>query len=142
MAPQKEKLEHLARVPLFMNLSKRELGAILKRSEEIEVPAGTKVVEENKTGGDLYVILDGKAKVTRRNRTLTNVSQGQYFGELAVFGQNLRSATVTAETPMRLLVLGEQDLAKLVKSVPSLALKLLRSMAGQLREANSRAYTA
>jgi CRP/FNR family transcriptional regulator, cyclic AMP receptor protein len=134
-----EHLRHLAQVPLFGACSKKDLTAVARASDEIDVPAGKVLVEEGRFGHEFFLILDGQAEVTRGGRRLATLGPGQYFGELALLDKGPRSATVRASAPSTVLVIGHQELTTLLDSVPGLARKLLVAMAGRLREADARA---
>ena len=131
-------LTSLAGVPLFSALSQRDLGRIARLGEEIEVEAGTRLVDEGATGDQFFVILRGRAKVTRRGRRVASLSTGESFGELSLLDRGPRTATVTAETRMELLVLGQRQFSGLLDDAPGFSRKLLAGMARRLREADSR----
>jgi CRP/FNR family transcriptional regulator, cyclic AMP receptor protein len=132
------KLDHLARVRLFSALSKKELTLVGKASDEISVSAGKVLCEEGKPGHEFYLILDGTAKVSRAGKKVATLQPGAYFGELALLDRSPRNATVTAESAMDLLVLGQREFSGLLDEIPGLAHKLLTSMAARLREADAR----
>jgi len=71
---------------------------------------------------------------------IADVGPGAYVGELSLLDKGERSATVTADTPMTLLVLSPREFASLLDQVPSMAIKLLRVLAGRVRELDKQAY--
>ncbi len=101
-------LDHLSEVPLFSALSKRDLQLVARAAEDVKVEAGKVLVTEGSAGAEFFVIVDGKARVTRRGRKVAGLGPGQFFGELALLDRAPRNATVVAETPMELLVLGRE----------------------------------
>lgn len=127
-------LDHLTEVPLFSALSRRELQLVAKRAEDVRVDAGKVLVSEGSPGHEFFVILGGTAKVTRRGRRVATLGPGGYFGELALLEKAPRNATVVAETPMELVVLGQREFAGLIDEVPGFARKLLAAMGRRLRE--------
>src|SRR5439155_19100822 len=129
------KLDHLANVRLFSNLTKRELATVGRASDEITADAGRLLVREGDTGHEFFLILDGQAVVKRAGRKLVTLGPGQYFGELALLDRAPRNASVVADTPMRLLVLAQREFNDTLENVPILAQKMLRIMAARLREA-------
>ena len=135
------KLDHLAQVRLFSAFNKKELTLIGKASDEVAVPAGKTLVTEGTPGHEFFLILNGEASVRRNGRKVATLKDGQYFGELALLDRGPRNATVVAETPMQLLVLGQREFSGILDEVPGLAHKLLTIMAAQLREADERAPT-
>jgi CRP/FNR family transcriptional regulator, cyclic AMP receptor protein len=129
-------IEHLAQVPLFSALSRRELALVARRAEDVSVAAGKVLVSEGETGQQFFVIMKGTAKLTRRGRKIAMLGPGASFGELALLDKHPRNATAVAETPMELVVLGQREFAGLIDDVPGFARKLLAAMAGRLRVAD------
>ncbi len=134
-------LSHLANVPLFAGLSKRDLQRVGKVSEEVDVDAGRLIVDQGRTGHEFFLILDGAAAVKKNGRKTATLGKGQYFGELALLDRGPRSASVVAETPMTLLVLGQREFTGVLDEVPAMAHKMLATMAGRLRDADTKALT-
>jgi CRP-like cAMP-binding protein len=130
-------LSHLAEVPLFSALSKKELGLVARRAEDVKVDPGRVLVTEGSTGSEFFVIIDGTAKVSRRGRKGATLGPGAAFGELALLDRAPRNATVTAETPMELVVLGQREFGGIIDEVPGFSRKLLAGMARRLREADA-----
>ncbi|MGH9026407.1 MAG: cyclic nucleotide-binding domain-containing protein [Acidimicrobiia bacterium] len=126
----------LKNVPLFSALSTRDLKAVQRAADQIDVPAGREIVQEGRTGHEFFLILDGNASVTRHKRKVATLGAGEYFGEMAVLDRGPRTASVTADTDMSLLVLGQREFAGLVSTVPGLASKLMVALAHRLREAD------
>jgi CRP-like cAMP-binding protein len=138
MARRDTFMQHLSEVPLFSALSRRELGMVAKRAEDVKVEAGKVLVSEGATGSEFFVVLDGTAKVTRRGKKVASIGPGGAFGELALLDRAPRNATVVAETPMELVVLGQREFAGIMDDVPGVARKLLTGMARRLREADAK----
>ena len=140
--PRKDaKLDHLARVPLFSALSKKELQTIGRASDEIDVEVGKVLCEEGKPGHEFFLILDGKAAVKRGKKTIATLEAGRYFGELSLLDRGPRSATVVADSPMTLLVLGQREFSGILDQLPGVSRKLLCSMAERLRDADAKAFS-
>lgn len=133
--------EHLAAVPLFSTLAKRDLTQVAKAATQVDVPAGHTLVEQGTSGQEFFVILDGEAEVRRNGRRVATLGTGDHFGELALLDRGERSASVTAKTDMKVLVLRQQDFHGVVESLPGMGYKLLNAMALRLREADSRALS-
>ena len=126
-------VQHLAEVPLFSACSKKELQAVAKRAEDVRVDAGKVLVSEGSAGAEFFVILDGQAKVTRHGQEVATLGPAQFFGDLALLDRAPRNATVTATTPMELVVLGQREFSALIDEVPGFAHKLLAGLARRLR---------
>ncbi|HEV3351733.1 MAG TPA: cyclic nucleotide-binding domain-containing protein [Acidimicrobiales bacterium] len=134
-------LEHLAKVPLFSACSKKELQTIARATDDVEVPKGKVLVEEGKPGHEFFLIVNGNASVKRGKKEIAKLGPGQYFGELALLDRGPRSASVIAKDDMEVLVLGQREFAGVIDEVPTMAHKLLMSMAQRLREADAKAYS-
>jgi CRP/FNR family transcriptional regulator len=130
-------------VPLFNELSENDLERIARVAVPRTYPAGTVILREGDPGDTCYVLRAGRARVTRqhadgRSITLTNLGAGEIFGELAMFGGEVRSATVEAVDEVRAVALLAADLKRLLSEHPEIAVKLLGALSGRLREANAR----
>lgn len=129
------KVERLSQVQLFSACSKRDLSRIAFLAEEVDVPAGRVLMRQGDLGREAFVIADGRAKVTIRGKRSVTLGPGECFGEMALLHSAPRSATVTAESEMRLFVLGSRQFAALIESVPGVGRKVLAALAERLREA-------
>ena len=136
MASRDSHLDKLADVPLFSACSRKDLQKIAKASDEVEVKAGRVLVDQGKTGHEFFLILDGSATVRANNRKVASLGSGDYFGELALLSREPRDASVTADTDMKLLILGQREFTGLLDSIPGLASKILSIMARRLRAAD------
>jgi CRP/FNR family transcriptional regulator, cyclic AMP receptor protein len=132
------KLELLGNVRLFSTCNRRELSRIASLVEEIDVPEGKTLVRQGDTGNQCFVISEGKARATMRGKGSVTLGPGAFFGEMSLLDQGPRSATVTAETDMHLLVLGSRQFSALVNEVPSVAVRMMRGLAERLRDAEPR----
>ena len=139
MAVKTSAADQLANVPLFASLSKKDLQRVAKASTEVTFEAGKTLVDQGRTGHEFFLILDGTAVVRRNNRKIAELGPGQYFGELAILDRGPRSASVIANTDLRVLVLGQREFVGILDSVPGMAYKILTLMAQRLREADTKA---
>ena len=126
-------LEHLRAVPLFSNCTNSDLAAIAAAVDEIEVEAGRVLVTEGEAGKEAFVIVTGEAAVSRGGTTVPTLAPGAPAGERALVGRSPRNATVTAVTPLRLLVLGQREFVGLMDSSPGFARTILAALAARLR---------
>ncbi len=133
-------IDHLAAVPLFAALSKRDLQKIAKASTQLSVEAGRTLVEQGSTGHEGFVILDGEATVKRNGRKVATLGPGDVFGELSLFDGGPRSATVTASTALDVLVIGQREFTGVLDEVPGVAHKILANLAGRVRELDTKIY--
>ena len=134
MASKKEKLERLAAVPLFHDMSKRDLGRILENSKETVHKEGQTVVTEGHEGAGFHMILSGEAKVVRGGRTVVTLGPGEYFGEMALLDGGRRTATVVADTELVTLYLAQWEFKPLVRDNPQMAWKIVVHLTKRLRE--------
>ena len=129
------KLELLGNVRLFSTCNKRELARIASLVDEVEAPKGKEIVRQGDPGRECFVIAEGRAKASIRGKGTATLGPGSFFGEMALLDQGPRSATVTAETDMRLLVLGSREFSSLVNEVPTVGVRIMRGLAERLRDA-------
>ena len=134
---QTVRLEALRHVGLFKGVSKRSLVKIDQMSEVRAVAEGEVIIAEGESGSDTMVVLEGTASVTRGNRKVGELTVGQVFGEMELLDRQPRSATVTADAPIQLLVIPGAEFRKLLTKVPGLADSLLATLSRRLREANA-----
>jgi CRP/FNR family cyclic AMP-dependent transcriptional regulator len=128
------KLALLGAVPLFSACTKRDLSRIAALVEEVEAPRGKVMMRQGDPGRECYVISEGTAKATMRGRGSASLGPGDFFGEMALLDQGPRTATVTAETDMHLLVLNSREFFSLLDAVPGVAQRIMRGLAERLRE--------
>jgi CRP/FNR family transcriptional regulator, cyclic AMP receptor protein len=129
------KIERLSQVQLFSACSKRDLARIAVLAEEIEVPAGRVLIRQGDPGREAFVIFEGHAKATIQGKGTAKLGPGECFGEMALLDAAPRSATVTAESDMRLLVLGSREFSTLIEDVPVVGRRVFAALAKRLREA-------
>src|SRR5205823_13309523 len=102
---QDDKIARLEEVTLLEECSRKQLKAVAKITEVIEVPAGTVLARRGDPGNEFYLIMDGSAHVELSARRRTRLKPGDYFGEMSLLDGEPRSATVVADTPLPLLVI-------------------------------------
>ncbi len=126
------KLARIADVPLFARCSKRELSQIGTLADEVELPAGTVVVREGRYGQEFFVLVSGKAEVSRKGKVVAKLGPGDWFGEIALLHNAPRNATVTATTPIEALVVSHRDFSSLLATSPQIQSKILQALAERL----------
>ena len=130
-------LDHLAQVPMFSACSKKDLQTIGKASDEVAVTAGKTLVQEGTAGHEFFLILDGTARVDVSARKRSRLGPGQYFGEMSLLDGGPRSASVVAETPLRLLVIKRRDFSTLLREATDLTQNLLVTLSHRVRHAEA-----
>lgn len=131
---------HLAKVPLFAACSKKELAHIAKVTDVASLPDGHQLTTQDETSREAFVITDGKAIVRRNNRKVAELGPGSVIGELGLLDRGPRTATVVADGPVEVLVIGPREFSALLDDVPTINHKLLKSLAGQVRELDKAAF--
>jgi CRP-like cAMP-binding protein len=126
------KIELLRNVPLFAGCSKKELRELASRTDEIDLREGYVLTREGGSGREFIVLVEGTARVTREGKTLADLSAGDWVGEIALLTNVPRTATVTATSPVRVLVVTARSFKLLVETMPSIALKVLASVGDRL----------
>jgi len=131
----------LMRAPLFEALDDDSAAALRAGITIVELARADRLFEEGASGDQLYVILDGKIKLTRaaadgRENLLSVLGPGEMFGELSLFDPRPRTASATAVTDSRLAALAHDDLRSWLTGRPDVALHLLQALARRLRRAN------
>jgi CRP/FNR family transcriptional regulator, cyclic AMP receptor protein len=130
----------LSKIWLFSTCTAKELRLIRRELEEVSVAPGRVLCEQGTIGREFFLIMEGQAAVKRNNRKAATLGPGQYFGELALLDRRPRSATVTSETDMTLLILGQRQFNGVLDAVPPLSRKILAAMATRLREADAKGF--
>jgi CRP/FNR family transcriptional regulator len=131
----------LASVPLFAALDPDAADALAAAMGTRQLERGHVVFREGEAGDRLFVILDGKVKISRaatdgRENLLVVLGPGEMFGELSLFDPGPRTATATAVTESRLASLDHDDLRPLLLERPGVAVNLLQALAQRLRRTN------
>lgn len=133
-------LDHLASVPLFAACSQKELQAVARASDEIDLPEGKVLCEQGTIGREAFVIVAGTAEVRRNGKKVASVGPGTCVGELALLDRGPRTATVVAATDLTVLVLGVREFSALLDDVPAITHKLLKSLATRIRDLDTKAF--
>jgi CRP-like cAMP-binding protein len=121
-------------VPLFSGLSRQERAAITGSMKGRSLEPGETIAVEGEQGVGFFVIESGTARVTVGGEERRTLGPGDYFGEIALISKAPRSATVTAETPVRCWGLTSWEFRPIVQDNASVAWGLLESMAKMLSE--------
>ena len=126
------KIELLKKVPLFAGCSKNELRQLAKTADEIDLRQGTVLTREGRPGREFFVLIDGTAEVTRKGKKIADLGPGDWLGEIALITDSPRTATVTATSPVDVLVITDRRFRSVVETMPSIALKVLACVGERL----------
>jgi len=130
---QDEKMERLEGVPLFERCTRRELRAIARIAESFDAAAGTVLIRAGEPGEEFFLIVEGTARVHVSAKKRARLRAGDFFGEMSLLDGEPRSATVVAETAMRLLVISRRNFSGLLEKVPGMVQTLLATLSRRVR---------
>jgi CRP-like cAMP-binding protein len=127
--------DDLKRVPLFSSLSQRQLKKLARKFTEREYRRGRLVVQQGHMSAvGFFVIVEGDASVTVDGLEVARLGPGDHFGELALISRQARTATVTAETPLRCLVIAFWDFRTFARDNPDVSWSLLEQLVDLLTQ--------
>jgi CRP/FNR family cyclic AMP-dependent transcriptional regulator len=142
MATEEDTVRLLERVPLFDGLTPAEVEALAKVAVPRTYEAGQVVFREGDQGDTCFVVRSGAIKISRehggRTIALAELRVGDMFGELSMFGGEVRSATAAALEDTAAIALLAGDVRRLLAGNPEIALKMLETMADRVRATNQR----
>ena len=136
---REDKIRFLERVPIFEACSLRQLRAVADISKVVEVPERTTLTRQGEPGDEFFLIIDGTARVEVSPEKQVTLHPGTFFGEMSLLDGGPRSATVVADTAVRLLVIGRKHFAALLEDVPGLTHTLLTTLSKRVRQAEAQA---
>jgi CRP/FNR family transcriptional regulator, cyclic AMP receptor protein len=114
----------LKQIPLFADASDEELRKVAVFAQTKEVPQGEVVIEEGGFSRELLAIEDGTAEVTRDGEHVADLGPGDIFGEAGMLDDQMRSATVTATSRLKLISMGHFEVKRLKKDAPEVYSKI------------------
>jgi CRP-like cAMP-binding protein len=129
-----QKVDLIKSVPLFARCSKKELAEIAGLADELELPEGKQLIRQGERGREFFVLLDGIVDVSRDGGSVDTMAAGDFFGEIALVSNVPRTATVTALSPIRLLVITDRDFRAFLEHSPDVQLKVLEALAERLAQ--------
>ena len=124
----------LARTRLFSGVDAAGLERVAARVTELDVPADRVIARQGEIGTGFFVIVSGGVRVVRDGEAIARLGPGEFFGELSVLDGRPRIAQVVSSEPTICLALATWDFEAVVGEQPSVALAILRELAGRLRE--------
>lgn len=111
-------LHRLREVPIFSSLSDEELVSLSKSAQELTIDHGKILTFQNEYAYKFFVILEGRASVWQEGERVRDLGPGDFFGEIGLLESEKRTATVTSETEMKVIVLMGWDLRKIEQELP------------------------
>jgi CRP/FNR family transcriptional regulator, cyclic AMP receptor protein len=129
-------VEKMGRVPIFNGMTERQLRGLAKYAAGREFAEGASIVKQGEKGIGFYLILDGGVEVRGKGRRLATLKSGDFFGEMALFEQQPRSADVIATRPTRCLVLSRWEFWGFAMDKPQLLRGIIAELARRLGDTN------
>jgi CRP/FNR family transcriptional regulator, cyclic AMP receptor protein len=127
-----QKIDLIRHVPLFSRLSKSELRDLAMLADEIDLRNGKEMTRQGAAGREFFVLLEGTADVRKNGRKINTLGPGDFFGEIALVSREPRTATVTATSPVRTLVITDRSFRRLLDESPQVKNKVMEAMAMRL----------
>ena len=135
MIPTIEKVMLLRGMELFAAVDGEALAVLARLTTEAQVAAGAPLVVEGDHGDALFVIVSGRARLTRGERVLGEVGERGVVGEVALLDPGPRTASVVAVTDLEVLRFGRDDFVEILSAYPEVALAVIRMLARRMRQA-------
>ncbi len=138
-----DKVLYLKRIDIFQGLSVNELAAVASVTEDIVYPKEETVIREGEQGEDMYLVIEGEVAVLKdwgekETLELDHITAGDYFGEMALIENTVRSATIRTLSECRFLFLHKREFEEIVKEYPQIALHICRVLSARLRKSHEK----
>jgi CRP-like cAMP-binding protein len=140
MVDIKSNVQILSRVPLFTGLSEKQLKKLANRLTKRDYAEGEAIITQGKGGEGLFVLSEGSAEAVRTQLdgekiTVNTFGPSDFFGELALLDEGLRTASVIAKTDVKCVILTRWDFKGILKNEPEMAITMLEELAKRFRRA-------
>jgi CRP-like cAMP-binding protein len=116
--------QRLKQIPLFSDLAPKDLERLARWADEVDVPAGKHLVDQGAFPHEFMVIESGSAEVVHDGNHIADLGPGDFFGEMALLEHQRRSATVTASSDLRIIVMHERDFRAMEGVMPEVAQRI------------------
>ena len=127
----------LKSVPLFSQLSHRDLRRLASHAEQVRYGAHRIIVSRGARGDSFFVIAEGTATVRRGTRKIGSLGPGDFFGEMALLDGRPRSASVESDTPLQTVRITRTGFNKALDANPTIARGIMAELAGRIRKLES-----
>jgi len=133
--------EIIARISLFSMFKKRDIKRIAKRAQLHSYKAGDVIIKEGERDGRVFILIEGKVEVvigmgTAKERKVGTFGPDNYFGEMAVLDDYVRTASIVAVRDTQTLSLDHWNIRDEIAKYPSIAIELIQTLSRRLREAH------
>src|SRR5258705_7811316 len=126
--------KQLEGVGVFSGLSKKELGQLAQWTDEASVPDGYALATEGQFAHEFFVIEEGSAEVTQNGERIAELGPGEFFGEIGLVETERRTASVTATTPMKLIVMFQREFKHMERDMPAVADRIRAAIRARLSD--------
>ena len=138
-----DKIMLLRGIDIFESLSVSELAATVSVVEEIDCTPGEIIIQEGTVGDTMYLVIKGEVSVIKdlgeiNEIEIDRIKAGDYFGEMALFEDAVRSVSIRIEEPSSFMVLHKQEFKELVREYPQIALEICKVLSGRIRNLHTK----
>jgi CRP/FNR family transcriptional regulator, cyclic AMP receptor protein len=124
----------LKAIPLFAGLKRKERRSVAQQADEVDIEPGRKLVREGDFAYEFFAIEEGTADVRRGDQYLAELGPGDFFGEMGLIEDAVRNASVTATSPMRVLVLTGSAFRHIDREHPEVSKQIRKAIEQRCRE--------
>jgi len=132
MLRKNAKVELIKRVPLFSQLSRKDLNEVAGIADEIDLREGKELTRQGQPGREFFVLIEGTADVKKGSRRINRLGPGDFFGEISLVTHQPRTATVVATSPVRALVITDRSFRTLLEHQSQIQGKVMSALAARL----------
>jgi CRP/FNR family transcriptional regulator, cyclic AMP receptor protein len=118
----------LAAIPLFAGLAKKDRRRVAQQADEVDIEAGRHLVREGEFAYEFFAIEEGTAEVRRGDQYLADLGPGDFFGEMGLIGDTTRTASVTATSPIRAIVMTGSAFRHVDRELPEVAKQIRKAI--------------
>lgn len=133
-----DRLLFVRRVPIFKELRDDFIVRLASVMDELTFPANYTIFKQGEEGRSLYIVASGRVRVHIGDKQLAEVDKGKYFGEMAVFDTQPRSASATTLEPCECLELTQEQLYDAIEETPEIAVNIIRELSRLIRQLNEK----
>jgi CRP-like cAMP-binding protein len=139
-----ERILFFKRVPLFADLSPRDIKQVAAMAEEVSFSHGDLIVRQGEVGDVMFIIASGEVSIisnqNQKEVELARRKSGEYVGEMALISKEPRSATVTAVGEVRTLAINQKSFESLLRDRPDVSLAVIQVLCERLKEADQKLH--
>jgi len=137
-----KEIQYLRKTPLFQSLKSDELKIVSLAMRNVIYEQGEMIINEGDEGDEAYIIYSGEVEVFRllegKTVIMNKLGEGEMFGELALFGEGFRSASVRASKETLVGVISKEKLYEIIREFPDIAIQILKVQAQRFSRTENR----